>query len=144
MSWFIYQGNDDSNLAAADRLLSRFGFTASADGMLRIRPVGPVLSYDELDMILGRVVDESTDQHVGEIVLDFGTVEWIEVPWTAVLARLIDFARRTQVRCRLAALHGQPAAVVSFFSGDRVIRSLLRVDEPGPAAADRGMERASA
>jgi hypothetical protein len=144
MSWFIFQGNDDSNMAAAERLLSRFGFTASADGVLRIRPAGPVLSYDELDTILKRVMDERVDRQVAEIVLDFGTVEWIEVPWTAVFARLIDFARRTQVRCRLAALHGQPAAVVSFFSGDRVIRSLLRVDKLSPAPTDRSMERASA
>ena len=144
MSWFAFGNNTDSNVAAAERLLSRFGFVVSADGVLRIRPIGPVLSYDELDVVLKRVTDEGADQYVAEIVLDFGTVEWVEVPWTAVFARLIDFARRTRVRCRLAALHGQPAAVVSFFSGDRVIRSLLRVREPAPEAGGRTAERASA
>ncbi len=144
MNWFTARNNANWNATQAERILNRFGFTASADGVLRIRPVGPILSYGELDMILRRVVAERVDQHVAEIVLDFGTVERIESPWTAVLARLIDFARRSPSRCRLVALHGQPAGVVSFFSGDRVIRSLLQLGAPARRLADSRRERATA
>lgn len=119
----------DPDAETAERMLARFAFSVSAVGVFRIRPVGPVLSYEELDWFLERMRAEQVDQTLAEIVFDLATVEWIQTPWTAVIARFIDFARRSRARCRISALHGQPAAVVSFFSRDRVIRELLGVEE---------------
>lgn len=121
--------------AAAVHILSRFGIAASSAGTLWIRPIGPALEYEELDLILDRILDEAADRVMNELLLDFGQVEWIAPPWTAVVARLIDFARQSEVPCRLVGLHGQPAALISFFGDNPVIRRLLNIDKPAAAAS---------
>lgn len=127
MSWFTSRNQTQHYAESALRLLARFGLSATRDGEIRIRPAGPVLGYDDLDLILTRLEEEEVHLHAGEIVIDFGLVELIEVPWTAGIARLVDFARRSRAACRLDALHGQPAAVVEFFRGERAVQTLLEV-----------------
>jgi len=144
MRWSRDERKRAAVMSSAEQLLSRFGFTVSSEEPLRVRPVGPVLCYAELDTILKRLVAEGVHRRVPQIVFDFGMVQWIEAPWTAVIARLIDFARDSQARCRLAALHGQPAAVIDFFSGNRAVRCLLRPGEPTVPPTQRSEGRASA
>jgi len=125
MRWLNNERKRNAVLDDASHLLRRFGFVATADGILSVYPVGPTLDYKEVDAVLKRLAAEGCDRSFSEIVFELGTVEWIEVPWTAVIARFVDLARKSRARLRLVGLHGQPAAVVGFFDRDLVVSSLL-------------------
>ena len=125
MRWLPIREHTETITADAEHLLDRFEFTVSVDAVLCVRPTNPVLNYDELDTLLNHLTAEVVDQQMMEIVFDLGLVEWIEAPWTVVVACFIGFARHTRAHCRLVALHGQPQAVVNFFSDQRIVCELL-------------------
>lgn len=102
-------------------------------GVLEVRKCGPGLRYEEIREIAERLLAEQLDQTLSEIVFDFGNVREIAAPWTPVVAQLIDFARQSQASCRVRALHGQPAAIVSLLLGNGACRELLQIEDlPGP------------
>jgi hypothetical protein len=117
--------------------LDHWRFVGSADGLLRIRPVGPTLSCSELEDILGRLREEETG--LAEVVFDFQTIRSVEGPWTLMIALLIDFARRTNARCVITRLDGQLASVVALYRLRHVVGALFdRQESPtssGIAAA---------
>lgn len=90
----------------------------------RIRMPGPVLCYEQLDALLEEIA-ESNHESEGVLRFDFSGVQEMGPNWTALVARLISFARGRQCACEAVNVHGQPLSVFRFLCNNAVVRRFL-------------------
>jgi hypothetical protein len=110
-------------------------FEMSPPGVLHVRGLTSSLCYEDVRGMTERLLGAGIDQMLAEIVFDFRGVREFRAPWTPVVAKLIDFARRSRAVCRLIALEGQPAAIVSLFKKSIRRSSLELEDQANPPRA---------
>ena len=106
--------------------MTRWAIIVSSEGVLRLRPLGPSLTYEELQTAVERLVAAKTGASMREVVFDFGSIQTLEAPWTAVFALLIHFARRSSSRCRINGLSGQPARAATLLQRSKELRALMK------------------
>jgi anti-anti-sigma regulatory factor len=127
--------NKKRNSAESTRLLDVCDLAAAADGRLWIRPLAPILTAAELGEILPVLKTSELGATFQEIVFDLSRVEMMGPQWTVILAMLMDFARQTTVRCRIASLKDQPAAVVGLYRLSTELMRLIAWDHEARLAA---------
>lgn len=123
--------NEQNTTAQTDAILARWEIVVGLDSMI-IRPVGPVLTQQDLGELAARL--ESTQAAAADtpIEFDFSGVEKIGPQWTIVLATLVHLSRKLSANCSITGLHGQPAAAVNLY---RRSASLMNLVTPARAAA---------
>ena len=107
----------------AARLLERWEFQASSDGMLRIRPRGPALEHDELIDLIRSLAASGACGRLRRIVFDLTRIERIGPQWTLALASQIHLARRVDTRC--VALREQPRRLMQLYGADPRVAALV-------------------
>ena len=110
-----------------------WSYEMSPPGVLHVRGRAASLCYEDVRGLTERLLCAQIDKTLSEIIFDFRGVRELRAPWTPVLAKLIDFARRSRAVCRLIASEGQPAAVVNLFKKS-LRRSHLEIDDRPSAA----------
>jgi|GEM_PF-4449483 len=100
-----------------------------APGVLRVRGRGPSLAYADIRAMTERLLSESVDRTLSEVVFDFTHIRRIDAPWTPVVAQLLAFSRCSAADCRITSLHGQPAAIIGLLLNDGACRKLLTIED---------------
>jgi anti-anti-sigma regulatory factor len=116
-------------------LLEICDLVAAADGRLWIRPLSPTLTAAELGGILQALKHSDLGSTFQQVVFDLSRVEMMGPQWTVILAMLMDFARQTAARCRIASLKEQPAAVVRLYRLSTELMRLIAWDHEARLAA---------
>lgn len=107
----------EATIKAAELLLANWRLIASSDGRLIVQPLGPCLTYSDVQVVWDRLREALAANLFTEVVIGFGLVECLTAPWTPVFALIVELARELTGRCRVVGLHGQPAAVAELLLG---------------------------
>ena len=102
----------------------------SAEGSLDVILHGPTLTFEGLRLVIDRLECSGVHACLQRVTFDFGEIEEIQTPWTAVLALLIRFARRSSFTCTARNLSGQPANVFSHYRRSNDLMQLLTTRAP--------------
>ncbi len=113
----------------------RWQFEDSSMGVLRVLLGGPTLGVKDVDAMIVVLNERSMIDSSNEIVFDFAAIDMIGPHWTVVLAILVRFALARGIKCHMAALHGQPAAVVSMYHKSSRIKCSIGTENQTSRAA---------
>jgi len=127
--------NKMRNSSVSLGILDACHLVAAADGRLWVQPTAATLVAAELGEILVGLSRSGVGAGSTEIVFDLSRVEVIGPQWTVILAMLMNFARQTSARCRIASLKAQPAAVVALYRVSVELMKLIVLDSAARLAA---------
>jgi len=111
--------------AGAPAGLSESWEAARQGGRLVLWAIREIVNHTDVANAARWLAESRVCRGVRELVFDLGRVESFGDQWTLVLAEFVRLARQTGIPCRVAALHGQPAAAAAMYRGNREVMALF-------------------
>lgn len=108
----------EAALKDAQRILDRWRFAASANGMLWIQPNVGRLEPIELSSFLSHLRRGCGSTTPRVVLFDFTESEIAGAEWTEVEKLLLDFAQSIGARCRVTSTVKRPVATILMYRKD--------------------------
>lgn len=105
-------------------LLKKWQISASAAGMLWVKPLGRKLSPEELAGFLALLAKTCETDMPRVILFDFNEVEIVGQQWTVVESLLLDCAKHLHSRCRIISAPRRPVSAFLLYRSESNIPSV--------------------